>query len=91
MLSNVSEAKPRSPVDLNWRPTHVNKILHQTLFHHRYTLLTDQTIQNRIQSKVCCDVFTCRIRTMCINQHRSLHSGKKGAETVSLGALFGYP
>ncbi len=27
-----------------------------------YDLPTDQTVHNRILLKVCCDVFTCRIR-----------------------------
>ena len=37
-----------------------------------YTLPTDQTIHNRIRSKVCCNVFTYRIRNMHTNQPFSI-------------------
>ncbi len=37
-----------------------------------YTLPMDQTIHNRIISKVCCNVFTCRIRNTWKNQHNIL-------------------
>ena len=37
-----------------------------------HTLPADQTIHNRILSKVCCDVFTCGIRNTCNNQHNVL-------------------
>ena len=37
-----------------------------------HTLPTDQTIHNRIVSKVCCNVFTCGIRITHINQHNIL-------------------
>ncbi len=33
------------------------------------TLPLDQTIRNRILSKVCCDFFSFGIRITCINQH----------------------
>ncbi len=69
---NLCEYKPQKSIEYIIIKGYNQRLFNLDWMLLPYTLPTDQTIHNRILSKVCCDGFTRRIRKTCNNQHKIL-------------------